>query len=263
MILRAFTSEWVKLRRRSLLASAYLALAAVAGLLTVLLFNRAGRPRRQGGESVINLARLARSDGLSFGFSRAVPLLGVIMLSIAAAQVAMEYSQGTLRTVLVRQPRRAVLLTGKYLAILTFTLGALLLAAAASGAAAVAMAHARGVSTAAWTSSAGRHDNLTAVGDALLAIVGYTTLGVVLGSVLRSPVVSVVVGIAYLLPFENILAGIVPTIARWLPGQLLDSVAHGGDSTAGFGTGLWTLAVYLAAASLVAAALFQRRDVTA
>lgn len=263
MILRAFSSEWVKLRRRSLFVSAYLALAAVAGLLTVLMFNRAGRPRPRGGESFITLARLAQRDGLTFGFSRAVPLLGVIMLSIAAAQVAMEYSQGTLRTILVRQPRRAVLLTGKYLAIVSFILGALLLAAVTSGAVAVAMAHARGVSTAAWSSSAGRHDNLTAFGDAVLAILGYTTLGVVLGSVLRSSVVSVVVGIAYLLPFENILAGIVPTMARWLPGQLLDSVAHGGDSTAGFGTGLWTLAVYLAAASLVAAALFERRDVTA
>lgn len=262
MIVRAFRSEWVKLRRRSLFVGAYLGLAGVAALLTVLVFNRAGRVNRRG-ETVVTLARLARTDGLSFAFGRAGPLLGVVALAIAAAQVALEYSQGTLRTILVRQPRRIVVLAGKYLGLLTFTLGAAILASLVGGAAAFGMAHARGISTAAWTSSTGLHDNAQALGDAVLAIVAYTTLGVALGTVIRSPVAAVVIGLAYLLPLENILAAIVTDAARWLPGQLLDALARGGNDTASFASAAWTLAVYLVVASALAVVLFLRRDVTA
>jgi ABC-type transport system involved in multi-copper enzyme maturation permease subunit len=262
MISRAFGSEWVKLRRPNLFAGTYGALAGVGALLTVLVFNRAGKIGRAGRE-VISLARLERSDGLSFGLSRALPLLGVVALSIAAAQVAIEYSQGTLRGLLVREPRRLVLLAGKYVALLTFTLGAVVVACVAAGLAAFGMAHARGISTTAWTSSAGWHDNLRAFGDALAAMVGYTTLGVVLGTIIRSPVAAVVIGLAYLLPLEGILAAIVPDFSRWLPGQLLDSLARGGNSTATAATAAWTLALYLAAACTLAAVLFVRRDVTA
>lgn len=261
--MRAFTSEWVKLRRKNLFAGTYLGLAGAATLLTVLLFNRAGRPRPRGGESVLTLVRLAQPDGLAFALRRAAPLLGVVTLAVAAAQVGFEYSQGTLRGLLVREPRRVRLLGGKYLALLTFTLGAVFLASLASGATAVAMAHTRGISTAAWTSSTGRRDNAQALGDVLVAIVGYTTLGVVLGTIIRSPVASVVIGLAYLLPFENILAAILTDAARWLPGQLLDALARGGNETATFARAGWTLAVYLTAAGGVAAALFARRDVTA
>jgi len=261
-MLRVLRSEWVKLRRKGLLAGAYLGLAGAATLVTTLVFNRAGRRGPRGGESVITLARLAQADGLVFAVRRAAPLLGVVTLSVAAAQVALEYSQGTLRSVLVREPRRLRLLAGKYVAVLTFTVGAVLVAAIASGATAFGMAHTRSISTSAWTSSTGLHDNAQALGDALLAIVGYTTLGVALGTVMRSPVAAVVIGLAYLLAFDNILAAIVTDAARWLPGQLLDALARGGNDTASFASAAWTLAAYLTVAGAVAALLFARRDVT-
>lgn len=262
MILAAFASEWTKLRRRSLLLFTYLALAGLAALFTVLTFARAGHVRRNG-ENFISLARLAQPDGLAQGLQRAVLLLGVVALSVVAAQMASEYSLGTLRNLLVRQPRRSLLLGGKLLALITFTVGALVAAALAATVAAVVMAHVRGVSTAAWTSSAGWHQSAQALGNGALAIVAYACFGLALGVIIRSPVASVVVGIVYLLPVENILAAVVSNIQRWLPGQLLETIARGGNSTASFSSALVTIAAYVVGASIVAFAVFARRDVTA
>jgi ABC-type transport system involved in multi-copper enzyme maturation permease subunit len=262
VILAAFTSEWTKLRRRSLLLVTYLALAALAALFTVLTFARAGQARRRGGE-FISLARLAQPDGLAQGLVRATLLLGVVALSVVAAQMAGEYSLGTLRNLLVRQPRRPHLLGGKLLALISFALGAMLAATVAAVVAAVVMAHVRGVSTAAWTSSSGWHLSGQAVGDGALAIVGYACIGLVLGVLVRSPVAAVVVGIVYLLPVENILAAVVSSTQRWLPGQLLDAIARGGNSTASFSSALVTMTLYVVGALVVAFAVFARRDVTA
>src|SRR5207302_2482043 len=115
---------WVKLRRRTLLASTYLALTAVSALFTILVFSRAGTARGRG--DFISLQELAQSNGLARGLTRAAMLLGVVAFGIAAAQVAFEFSLGTLRQLLVRQPRRPVLLSGKGLAILTFLAGAVI-----------------------------------------------------------------------------------------------------------------------------------------
>ena len=262
MIRAAFTSEWTKLRRRSLLLFTYLALAALAALFTVLTFARAGHASRDRGD-FISLARLAQPDGLAQGLQRAVLLLGVVALAVVAAQMSAEYSLGTLRNLLVRQPRRALLLGGKLLALVTFALGAMLAAAVSAAIAAVVMAHVRGISTAAWTSSAGWHQSGQAVGNAALAIVGYACFGLALGVLIRSPVAAVVVGIVYLLPVENILAAVVSNTQRWLPGQLLDAIARGGNTTASFSSALLTTAVYVAGAVLIAFAVFARRDVTA
>jgi hypothetical protein len=136
-------------------------------------------------------------------------------------------------------------------------------AALSATVAAVVMAHVRGVSTAAWTSAAGWHQSGQAIGNGALAIVAYACFGLALGVIIRSPVASVVVGIVYLLPVENILAAVVSSIQRWLPGQLLEAIARGGNSTASFSSALLTIAAYVVGVSIVAFAVFARRDVTA
>jgi ABC-type transport system involved in multi-copper enzyme maturation permease subunit len=73
-----------------------------------------------GGGGLPNLVQLAQSNGLIQCVNRAAVLLAVVAFGIAATQIASEYSLGTLRQLLVRQPRRAVLLAGKLLAVLTF-----------------------------------------------------------------------------------------------------------------------------------------------
>jgi ABC-2 type transport system permease protein len=187
MILAAFRSEWVKLRRRNLLVGTYVGLALAASLFAALLFAQA--PASGNGGGLPSLTQLAQPNGLIHGVNRAAVLLGIVAFGIAATQIANEYSLGTLRQLLVRQPRRPVLLAGKFLAVLTFMLAAVIFSSVVASVASVAMAHARHVPTAAWTSGAGVSDLTRALGDLLLATVGFTTLGLVVGllSGLRSP----------------------------------------------------------------------------
>src|SRR5207248_11138620 len=102
-----------------------------------------------------------------------------------------------------------------------------------------------------------------ALGNAALAIVGYATIGMILGVIIRSPVAAVVVGLAYILPLENIFAAVISGSDHWLPGQLLTAVSRGGDGSLHYAGSLTKIAIYLAAALLAAIALFTRRDVTA
>jgi ABC-2 type transport system permease protein len=261
MITGAFRSEWIKLRRPSLLVSSYIGLAAAASLFTVLLFTQA--PKTGNGGGLPSLAQLGQPNGLIHGLSRATILLGIVAFGIAAAQIASEYSLGTLRQLLVRQPRRWVLLAGKYLGVVTFLAIALVFAAVIATVVAFAMAHGRHVPTGAWTSSAGISDLTRALGDLLLAVVGYATLGLAVGLFLRSSVFAVIIGFAWLLAIENIIIKIVPATTQWLPGSALTIVGEGGTSTAGYGHALVVSVAYVLVAAVVTTVVFVRRDVTA
>jgi ABC-type transport system involved in multi-copper enzyme maturation permease subunit len=262
-VIRAFRSEWVKLRRRTLLVSTYASLTALSALFTVLVFTRASNNPNRGGERFISLAELARPDGLSRGLTRAALLLGVVAFGIAASQVAFEFSLGTLRQLLVRQPRRTVLLSGKALGIITFLAGAVLCSGIGGGAAAFVMAGVRGISTAAWTSSTGIADIGHALGDVALAVTGYGVLGMLAGLILRSPAPAAVVGFVYLLPFEGIFSAVVKGSDRWLPGQVLAAISEGGTANLTFSRGLMTATAYTVIAAALGAVLFSKRDVTA
>jgi ABC-2 type transport system permease protein len=258
MIWAAFTSEWVKLRRRTLLLSTFLGLAVAASLFVVLLFSQA---TPQGG--IVSLHQLAQPNGLVIGVARAAMLLGVVAFGIAASQVASEYSLGTLRQLLVRQPRRAVMLAGKMLGVITFLVLALCFAAVVALVVAVVAAHTRGVSTSAWFTGTGLGDLFRELGDLVLATIGYSVLGMALGQFVRSAVFAVIIGFAWLIAVENIIARIVPSTEQWLPGQSIIAVASGGTEGVGYEHGMILGAVYLVVAIAAAMTVFLRSDVTA
>jgi ABC-2 type transport system permease protein len=260
VIVAAFRSEWVKLRRRNLVVGTYVGVAVAASLFAILLFAQA--PATGGGD-LPSLAQLAQPDGLIHGVNRAAVLLGIVAFGIAATQIASEYSLGTLRQLLVRQPRRPILLAGKFLAVLTFMVGAVVFASVVATVVAFVMAHARHVPTSAWTSSAGITDLTRALGNLLLATVGFTTFGLVVGLLFRSSVTAIIVGFAYLLPVEAVVTRIAPHAAEWLPGELLQAIAAGGLTTASFSHSLVLSTVYLLIAVVVATVVFVRKDVTA
>ena len=51
-------------------------------------------------------------------------------------------------------------------------------------------------------------------------------------------------------------------IYRWLPGQLLSALAHGGTSSASYGHALVTLTIYALVVGAGTLLLFQMRDAT-
>jgi ABC-2 type transport system permease protein len=170
-VANAFASEWIKLRRPSLFYGSYAAIIAVACLVTVLTFSTAGRSASTGPASQSTpLSQLALSTGSVNGLEGSLTILGVIAFAIAASQMAMEYGQGTLRNLLVRQPRRIVFLGGKLLAVSTFMIGAVALATIASIATAFAMAHGRGIPANAWTTLSGLGAMATGFIDVWIAL---------------------------------------------------------------------------------------------
>jgi ABC-2 type transport system permease protein len=262
VILDAFLSEWVKLRRWTLLVGTFGGLALAASFFTILMFTQAPAAGEHGG-GLPSLQALAQPNGLIHGMTQATVLLGIVAFGIAASQVATEFSLGTLRQLLVRQPRRVTLLAGKCLGVVTFLVAAVIFAAVVTGGVALVLAHLRHVPVGAWFSSTGVMDLTRALGTLLLAVTGFAVLGFATGLFLRSSVLAIIVGFAYLLPVENIIEHVFPAARDWLPGSLLGVVGQGGTAYASFGRALLISVIYLAAVAVATATAFQRRDVTA
>ena len=110
-VLRA---ELTKLRRPSLSASTLLAVTFVTSLITSVLFLLVDSPEGNG-ERGVRISRdvLSLPTGISLSFTNTAGLLGVVALCVFAAQTAQEYTYGTLRNLLVRQPSRMKILLGK------------------------------------------------------------------------------------------------------------------------------------------------------
>jgi ABC-2 type transport system permease protein len=262
MILNAFRSEWVKLRRTTLLLGVFGGLSVAASLFVILLFSQAA-PVGPGTADLPSLQVLAQPNGLIHGVNRVVVLLGIVAFGVAAFQIASEYSLGTFRQLLVRQPRRRVLLGGKYLAVISFVVAAVVVASVVAGGVAVVMAHVRHVPVGAWFSATGIKDLTRALGELVLSVVGFGTLGLAVGLFLRSAVFAVITGLAYLIAVESIIGRVLPSLNRWLPGQLLLGVGQGGNATTTFPRALLISCIYLAFVAVVTAYAFMRRDVTA
>ena len=260
----AFSSEWIKIRRRAMLLWGLGGGLFFAVLATIFTIERAVRTPslfQQGRGVRISFAELELPDGLVHGVVDVSTLIGIVALCLFAGAFATEFSQGTMRNLLVREPRRVRLLSGKFLALAAFIGIAVLLEIVASCAVALLLAPGRGITTAAWTSSTGLNDLLQATLHVFLASVGYGMLGAALGVLLRSPGVAIGAAVAYVIPVEAIIVGAIWSNGdRWLPGRLLSALSQGGTSDASYSHSLVTLAVYAVVISVGILALFRRRD---
>ena len=260
----AFSSEWPKLRRRGLLLGGVGSLLAFTILVTTLGIERASStPQFERRGFRVSIQELSLPDGLVHGITSASTLLGIVVLGIFAAAFGSEYSLGTLRALLVREPRRLGLLGGKLAALLVFGAGLVVLACAVSVATSFALAPSKGIDTSGWTSSEGLHALWVALGHIVLSSLGFGILGAALAVLLRSPVVALAVGVAWLLPGEAIIDAAWSGSAAWLPGRLLDAVANGGNDAASFSHAVVVLTVFLVVVAAITAVVFQRRDVLA
>ena len=260
---RSFLSEWIKLRRPGMILGGAGTIVGFAILTVVLsLTTASATPTDQGpgGESV-TLAQLATADGLASILASAATFIGVVALSVFAMSIAGEYSQGTLRNLLVRQPRRVRLLAGKLVALASFTTIAVAVAGVAAVATALIVAPTQDISTSAWLTSAGWTALAGGLGNLLLATLGWGLVGALLALVLRTPAAAVGVGLAWALPGELLVTAAWADGARWLPGQLLDALAQGGTAAVTYGWAGLLLALYAVVAMVAGTTLFARRDV--
>lgn len=261
-MINVIRAEMRKLRRPTLLLSTLLIVALLTSLFTFLTFWRVGDPKGNGRRGEIVTAQfLSTPHGLVYGFSIVAFLLGIVALCIFASQTAQEYTYGTLRNLLVRQPARMKILAGKYLSMTLFALLMSVLSLISSIAMAYTFAPHAHVSTASWTTSAGFTLLGSAFGNVFMSVMGFGTVGMILGLLFRSPISSIATGVIWFLILENILAGLVTSTAKWLPGQNLTNLTTTQNFTFSYKHSLIMDFIYLVGAGLIVSLLFKRRDV--
>lgn len=255
-------AELRKLRRPTLFLGTMAAVVFFSGLFSALLFllidspqGNADRGRRIGRE-ILQLA----TGGVQ-GFSSVGGFLGIIALCVFAAQTAQEYTYGTLRNLLVRQPGRLKILAGKLIAMKLFALAMITLSAVVSITTSVVLAPGAKVSTELWFTSDGRHAIFTTFINATISVIGFGIVGMILGLLLRSPISAISFGVLWLLIVENLLIAVKNSLQSWLPGAQLSAIASGGAEGITYKHGLAVGGLYVAVGAIAASILFVRRDV--
>ena len=260
-MIRTLRAELVKLLRRRVLvvAAVTAAVFAVGGALIVL---SAATPVATPG-SRVSLPSLARAGGGTEVFTATMSFAGTFLFVLFVGAFAVEFSRGTFRTMLLRQPGRVRLLAGKLAAMLLVAAVTLLATEAMTWVVAYLAAPSQGVDHAGWTQLASLGAAVTDLARVLFWVTGYAVLGVLVAVALRSVPVALAVGIAWAGPFEHLMQDAWTPATKAFPGLLLEAFVAGGTSEVSAGRALLTLAAYVTLAAAVAATVFARRDVTA
>jgi ABC-type transport system involved in multi-copper enzyme maturation permease subunit len=255
----------LKLRRPSIIyggSGALLGFTLLATVLTITTATKTLAPPTPGRGQAATVGQLAQAGGLTLGFGNAAALIGVVMLVLFATSTTAEYGQGTVRTMLIRQPRRARLLVGKLAALLACVAGALLVTEIISMIAAVVLARTRDIPTTQWFTTAGLGNAAGDYANALFAAATFGIFGTALGVLLRSTPLALAIGLAWLLPLENIMSNSWSDTGRWLPGLLSRVIGAGGTTLVSYERAVTLTAIYAAIALTAASVSFVRRDVT-
>ncbi len=255
-------AELRKLRRPTLLISTILVVSALTALFTSIVFLRvdSGQGNGRRGE-IVSALTLSQPDGLVYGFKIVSFFLGVTALCVFASQTAQEYSLGTLRNLLVRQPARMKILAGKYLAMSIFAIALVVIDAIVAIGISYGLAPHAKVTTTAWFTSAGLSMLGKTFFNVLLSTIAYGTFGMILGLLFRSPISAIATGVIWSLVLESILGAVISSTLKWLPGQNFTNIAQGGSTDVGYQWSLITSGIYLSVGFAVVAVLFKRRDV--
>jgi ABC-2 type transport system permease protein len=262
-VIAAFRAELVKLLRRRVVtvtaaATALFALGSAA--IVVLAAEPAGsRPSQRG----VTVASLSDPGGGTDVFATAASFAGTFLFVVFVGAVAIEFSRGTFRTMLLQQPRRIRLLAGKMAALLAFSAAVLAASEALTWVAARLIAPSQGVATGAWVSADAVGQALADYGSVVFWLAGYALLGMTLAVVVRSVPVALAIGIAWAGPFEHLLQDAWDPAQRFFPGLLLEAFVAGGTPEVSAAGAFVTVTAYIALAAAVAATVVSRRDVTA
>ncbi|MEI6552068.1 MAG: ABC transporter permease [Actinomycetes bacterium] len=255
-------AEMRKLRRPTLFFGTMGAALFFTGLITSFIYLMIDSPRGNGdrgrtiGREVLQLA-----SGSVNGFASVGGFLGIIALCVFAAQTAQEYTYGTLRNLLVRQPGRMKILIGKLISMMLFALIMISIAAIVSVAISYILAPGAKVNTDLWLTSAGYHAIFTTFVNVTVSVTAFGIVGMVLGLLLRSPISAISLGVLWLLIVENLLIAVKSSLQSWLPGAQLDAIASGGTLDLTYKHALTVGGIYVAVGATIASILFVRRDV--
>ena len=261
-MLNVVKAELRKLRRPTLFFGTIGAAIFFTGLITSFTYLMIYSP--QGNDDrgrTISREVLGLASGSINGFASVGGFLGIIALCVFAAQTAQEYTYGTLRNLLIRQPGRMKILIGKFLSMLLFALVMILIAAVISIAISYILAPGAKVSTDLWFTSDGFEAIFTTFINVAISVVAFGIVGMVLGLLLRSPISAISFGVLWILIIEVLLMAVKNSLQSWLPGAQLSAIASGGTLDLTYKHALTVGGLYVAVGAIVASILFVRRDV--
>lgn len=263
-MIHAIKAEWMKLMRRGMMLGGAGVLVAFMTLATLLTLQSA-LPEPPMGVSAPGmrptLVQIEAFDGLLSIFGILVHLVGIVSAVIFAQSIGSEYSNGTLKVMLTREPRRLVLLFAKVLAISGFIAAAIFVAFIVLFGASNHMADAKGYDISAWTSPEGWSASLGGLARLWVAALVQGLIGLALGVLFRSPAPAVGVGIGYIFAIEPLIIGAWSEGTKWLPGPVLTAFTKGGTADVPMLAASALVALYSLALVAVASVIIQRRDV--
>ena len=261
-MIKVFFAEWRKLRRPTLLIGTFAAALFFNGLITAFIYLMIDSPDGNGDRGrTITREVLSLASGSVNGFASIGGLLGIIALCVFAAQSAQEYTYGTLRNLLVRQPRRLLLLAGKYGAMKSFALLLTIVNAVVSIAISLYLSDRANVSTDLWFTSAGWSAIAHTVINVYISIVFYAAIGISLGILLRSPISAISIALVWILILENLIGAVKPETLKWMPGNQLAAIAQGGTPDLSYSHAMILGSSYVLLALVISSLLFSKRDV--
>jgi ABC-type transport system involved in multi-copper enzyme maturation permease subunit len=244
--------------RRAVHLFGLLALAGIA-LAAVLVFLNSAKPGN--GFNVVDIKNVFE------GVSAPLTILGI---ALAASFMGAEWSAGTMTTLLTWEPRRGRIFVAKLVAAAIFTFVSAMLLQTVLGLALLPSALAHGSSAGAnahWFWSAAG----SAARGALVAVLG-AGIGLGVASLARNTTAAVLGAMFYLFVFENIVQGLKPQYSGWLfsenAGIFIVGPKAASDSGNGITIGhssvqaLLVMSTYAAVVTVIALAVFLRRDVT-
>ncbi|HEV8627302.1 MAG TPA: ABC transporter permease [Acidimicrobiia bacterium] len=262
-MIRVIRAELLRLVRRRTVAVATAACLAFAVIATLTVFSTAQdsgvRSRRAG----TTLTALAGNGGGTEAFAVGAAFVGFFVFVTVIGVMASEFSGGTFRALLLRNPGRRRLIVGKLAGILIVAAGAVAFAEAVSFALSLLIAPTKDVPTDHWFSLASLGAGLRDYATVLAGVAGWAVFGTTLAVVFRSVPIALAVGFAWAGPFENITVDSWTGGYRVFPGQVLASLIQGGTAELGLGRAVLTAALYTGVAAIVTLSLVSRRDVTA
>jgi ABC-2 type transport system permease protein len=215
---------------------------------------------RSGGTT---LAAVEGHGGGTEAFAVGASFAGFLVFVTFIALMANEFSGGTFRALLLRDPHRLRVIVGKLVGILLVAAGVIALVEVLTFGLSLLIAPGQDIATSSWWSLASAGDAVGDFGTVFAGVAGWAVFGTTLAVIFRSAPLALAVGFAWAGPFENIVVDSWSTGYKVFPGQVLGSLIRGGTVELGMGRAAVTAAAFTAVAAAVSLVLVSRRDVTA
>lgn len=259
---RVFLAEWRKLRRPVLILGSLVSSLFFTVLVTFFLFKNIDNPQGNADRgATIGRPILEGATGSVIAVSQVGLFLGITALCIFAAQSAQEYTYGTLRNLLVRQPARLKLLAGKFAAMKSFALMIAIVNITVSVIISYLLAEGARVSADNWFTADGWEAIARTSLNIFISILYFGVFGITLGLILRSPISAISIGVIWSLILEALFFLVNENIPKWTPISQFSTIAAGGSEDISYSHALTLGTSYVILGIIISSLLFSKRDV--